>query len=162
MATINNSQLTREIIEGAKIETAFDSVPNQIAEKVVPVMEVNPKMMRRTTIVKENSLVNALAVTIYTTNSTQDFYLTSAQLAGYKDNTSTTTLIRIVATINGAATAICGCGSVTLNAHSIVAPNQIINPIKIDRGSSIQIVSATNVGNFSVDGIIMGYYDEVV
>ena len=52
MASIHNSDLTKELIEKAKLQTSHDSVPSQIADKVIPTLEVNPNLSRRTKIVQ--------------------------------------------------------------------------------------------------------------
>ncbi len=44
-AIIYNSDVTKELRDGGKISLR-DAIPNQLAEKVVPVMEVNPKFYK--------------------------------------------------------------------------------------------------------------------
>ncbi len=51
MAIINNADLTKELIAGAKIQLSYDDVPGRLATAVVPTMEVNPKLLQETTVV---------------------------------------------------------------------------------------------------------------
>jgi hypothetical protein len=46
MAQIFNSELKKQLIDGAKLQTSKDVIPSQLADKVVPVMEVNPKLLK--------------------------------------------------------------------------------------------------------------------
>lgn len=55
MAEIHNSDLSKEIIDKAKLQLSFDKLPTQLAEKVVPTLEVNPDISRRRKIIRINS-----------------------------------------------------------------------------------------------------------
>jgi hypothetical protein len=43
-AKIYNSNLTKAIVDGAKLQISEGGIPSEIAEKVVPTMEVNPNL----------------------------------------------------------------------------------------------------------------------
>lgn len=77
MAQIHNTDLFKELKDGGKIQQLHDVIPNQLAEKVVPVMEVNPKFFRRVNVV----ISSLSAGTIYTTPTDKDFYLTFAHMS---------------------------------------------------------------------------------
>ena len=160
MTQIYNSQLFKEIREGTKNQQLRDAIPSQLADKIVPVMEVNPKMLRRVTISKTNNCNNATSAIIYTTPATQDFYLSSMTLSLIKDSTATSTATYITANINnvGQTILIILGFSVTAQQQSLVFSSPI--PIKIDRGSNIMIYNTTNVANISATGIINGFIDE--
>jgi len=157
MATIYNSDLTSEIIKAIKAATARDSMPYQIAEKVVPVIEVNPSQNRVANIVRVNVAVNATTATIYTTPTTKDFYLTGASLSLIKDATATSTRSYISIVIDGLNTGILDITGITLTPQNQTITISFPTPIKIDRGTNINIVNTTNVANVNARGDIIGY-----
>ena len=155
MATINNSDLSKELIDGAKIQISHDVVPNQLAEKVVPVMEVNPKLLRVCNIVRSTLLV--APTTIYTTPANRNFYLCSAFVqCSTKADVDAARIITV--TIDGQSQVLIQnnvsggpAGSLgTTNSDLTINPS---NPIKIDRGTAIVISGS---GTFGSAGII-GY-----
>jgi len=158
MATINNSSLTKEIIDGAKIAIAYDVVPSQIADKVVPTMEVNPKLLRVCNIIKTDSAVNAASATIYTTPSDKDFFLTGAFLSVIKDATSTSsgTYLRVYDT-NGVAIYPLYISSLTLTAQSESISENFSVPIKLGRNYTVAVLNTTNVANINATAGITGY-----
>jgi len=161
MATIYNSNLTKELIDVAKLQTSRDIVPNQIAEKVVPVIDVNPKHSRVINVVRSAAAVNALATNIYTTPATnQDFYLTSLCLSTIKDATATAVTVLIDLTIDGAVRNVMVIGCLTLTAQSGNMALSFPIPIKIDRNTTINVRNSTNVGNISSYAELTGYLVE--
>lgn len=160
MAQIYSSDLTKELRDGAKIQIAIDKIPNELAEKVVPVMEVNPRLVKIARIVKGSVASNAVSTTIYTTPSDQDFYLTSATLCWTKDATATTTEISLKAYIDGSNPRILSVGTITLTAQTGEIGNNFPHPIKIDRGTAITIAASTAIGNFTAAGCIQGYLED--
>jgi hypothetical protein len=161
MATIYNSDLTKEIRDGAKIQVSVDNIPSQLADKVVPVMEVNPKLLRRVNIIRHNNSTNATTVTIYTTPSDRDFYLTSATLSTHKDATSTALFSALSATIGGLTTYFMQLGFLSLTADSKSIALNFSIPIKVDRGSNIQVLNSTAVANVTSFASITGYIDDL-
>lgn len=158
MAQIHNSTLTKELTEGARLQVARDIIPSQIAEKVVPVMEVNPKLLRVDNIIKQGGFTNDTAGVIYTTPSgNQDFYLTSVALSVIKDATSTSTLSRIRVIVDGVTTYLIPIAHITLTAQNFSYSLTLKNPIKIDRNTSISVITAANVANIACYGSITGY-----
>lgn len=161
MAQINNSQLSKELIDGAKIQTSAEQIPTQLAEKVVPVMEVNPKMLRICNIVKRQTTTNSTSGTIYTTPTDKDFYLVSCSLNVIKDVTATSLFSTITCTIDGLATQLLMIGGFTLTVQDRgIAESFSKTPIKIDRGTNITCTNSTNVGNVTAIACIKGYTTE--
>lgn len=159
MATIYNSELTKELINAAKIQTSRDIVPNQLAEKVIPVMEVNPKLLRRTNIMKASTKTTTGTQTVYTAPTDKDFYLTDLQLAWSKDVANDGISAFWVITIDGdsATTNILRLYGQTLTANQIVETISFSNPIKIARGSTLSISHSFTVGASSIAGSLFGY-----
>jgi hypothetical protein len=162
MAYIYNSELTKNIIDGAKIAISREQIPNQLAEKVVPVMEVNPRLIRTADVCKSATLNNATTATILTTPTDMDFYLCSASISFIKDVTSTATTLNITFTdqygvSQTALRAVCFTLTVQNGQNSISFPF----PIKCARNTIIAITSDTNVANIRASASISGYTDYV-
>ena len=144
MVKINNSDLIKEVVNGAGIQSANDLVPNILGNTVIPVMETNPALLRRCEVVRSSSATNATTATIYTTPADQDFYLVSCQVSVIKDITSTSTYSRVNITINGASQAICMISSLTLTTQNQSVAQNFNPPIKIDRNTAISTVLASS------------------
>lgn len=163
MATIYNSQLTRELTDAAKIQVSRDKIPNQLAEKVVPVMEVNPKLLRRANIVRSGTATGTGASTIYTTPSNQDFFLTHAELSIIKDAASdyATGGYPLNVTIDGVTRSILIISILTLTAQNQTVGIAFNTPVKLDRGSTIALNSASSTaGTFIRAATFGGFVDE--
>lgn len=140
MAWIYNTELSKELKEGAKLQQTRDIIPNQLADKVVPVMEVNPKLLRRINIVRNVSSAVTAGMTAYTTpTGAQDFYLTGFQFSLTKDAAcdAATGTLTITATIDGASRVLGNYSHITLTADSVIIDREFTIPVKIDRGSTI-------------------------
>lgn len=159
MATIYNSDLTKELTQAAGLQQARDIIPNQLAEKVVPVMEVNPNILRKNNFVFSASSINATSTTLTTVPSDKEFWITNIVLSMIKDVTATSVYSRILGTPHSGPTqALLEIIGLTLTVQS---GQQVINlnaPIRMKAGTTITIVNSTNVGNVSATGIIYGYY----
>ena len=157
MVQINNSQLSKELIDGAKIQTSFNQIPTQLSDKVVAVMEVNPKLLRRSDLHFTNVATNATSATIYTTPTNADFYMTSANLSMIKDVTSTSLSSFINAFTNGTNKSVIKIASLTLTVQTAENSISIEPALKIDRGTVISVGNSTNVGNITSAGQFTGY-----
>lgn len=160
MATIYNSELQKEIAKGAKLQQAVDAIPSKLSDIVVPVMEVNPKILKNVNYSMDGTLTSATSSTISTLPSNRDFYLTNAHIGYYKDASATSTKFTLTVVINGAETVL-----LTLNGIPTTAQNNEIvislnTPIKLDRGSLIRLRSSTAVANFTVYANVMGYLEQ--
>ena len=162
MATIYNSLLTKELIEGARVQVSRDSVPTQIADKVVPVMEVNPSMLRKNTILRGSSRTTTGTLTIYTTPTDRDFYLTSLSLSIIKDVTCdlATGSSAPSCTIDGASQNLPGFSTITTTAQNQTLTINFDKPIKLDKNSSIVWGGTFTAGVYIRYGVITGYIIE--
>jgi len=153
MATIYNSDLTKELVAGAKIQQSKELPPTQLAEKVVPVMEVNPKLLRVCNIVR--STQGIAPTNVYTVPTNKDFYLVSAWVAvtnidnaGERVMTVTIDnqaqiLLQIEHEAAGAAAAASVASALSINPAF---------PIKLDRGSNIVISGSHAKGTAGIIG----------
>lgn len=160
MAQIHNSDLIKGISKNAGIQISRENVPNQLAEKVVPTMETNPELLRKISIVRSTTGTNATSTTIYTTPTDQDFYLCAMAITMIKDVTATSNATAIVATINGAVISILKIPGITLTVQESNVQVSLPFPLKIDRGTAINITHSTNVANVVGTGHIYGFINE--
>jgi hypothetical protein len=160
MATIYNSDLSKEIIDGAKLQTSRDLMPTELGKEVIAVMEVNPRLTKPARICKSAVLTNATSATLYTTPTNQDLYITSCSIGFTKDATATTTELSIKCFIDGANPRILATGLITLTAQTGNLSIPFPHPIKVDRNTAVTIAASTNVGNFNCIALFSGYLDE--
>lgn len=157
MATIYNSNLSKELIDVAKLQVSKDVVPNQIADKIVPVIDVNPKHSRVINVIVSALATNSTAGSLYVTPTDRDFYLSAIDLSMIKDATATSLYSCLRAVINGATILFCRIPGITLTAQTGSISVAFPSPIKIDRGTTISLINSTNVANVTVAGTIYGY-----
>jgi len=159
MATINNSDLSREVIDGAKIAIGREKVPDQISDKVVAVMECNPKLLRRINLVRNYSAILTGTANVYTTPADSDFYLSSLVFSITKDATCdlATGASSVTATIDGVARALASLTCITLTAQDKAIAIAFELPIKIDRNTIINIPGAYTAGLMARSLCITGY-----
>lgn len=154
-ATIYNSDLTKELTDGAKIQTAFDKVPNQIAEKVVPTMEVNPKLLYTIDHLPVGSASDAITATIHTAATDKDTYLHYINLTVAKDAVSDSLFTEVRCQPKGKAVSILlriryeptTAGQFTSN---LVLPK----PILLERGTNITLNNNTATASIDATAII--------
>jgi hypothetical protein len=159
MATIYNSDLSKELVKGASLQQMRDSIPNQLADKVVPTMEVNPNLFRKINVCRSGSAANATTTALYVTPTDKDFYIVAMALSVIKDVTSTSNLSSIQVTIDGiTGLSILSLAAQTLTAQTLSSSISLPCPIKIDRGTTISVNNSTNVANIKASATIFGYY----
>lgn len=161
---IYNSDLTKELREGAKIQIGVDGIPSEIAEKVVPTMEVNPKLLRNTNITISVIAVATGAQVVYTTPLDKDFYLTNAEVSMIKDVTcdQATGSLVLNCTQDGATKNLVRIPIIALTAQNFAQSINLNCPMKIDRGTNLNYTASYTAGvmarvagikGFTVDNI---------
>lgn len=160
MATLYNSDLTTEMRDVGKIQISRDAIPNQMADKVVPVIDVNPKHARITNIAKCTTQTAYGDVTLYTTPTNKDFFLTGFTINYQKDVVSDNAALDLYVTIGGAVTKIFGFKPITLTVGQESATYTFLNPMKLDKGTTITFTGAGTVGVLGRGASIYGYLVE--
>jgi len=158
MATIYNSELTKEITDGAKIQTSHDLVPTQLAEKVVPVMEVNPKLLKYCNILKQVNSSSSGNTVIYTTPANKDFYLTCIVLSTQTDATSDGTSLNIWGAIRGKTGS--NLAFIPKLASTAIHTNLVIPfpvPILLEKSENIILTQTFSVGAQNTSATVIGY-----
>jgi hypothetical protein len=157
-AKIYNSNLTKELIEGARLQQNQSGIPSEIAEKVIPVMEVNPKLLR---ITNYSGLINGTATGNITavTSATKETYITDLVISVIKDVVCdvTTGRIQLAAVINGQSINLASIAVIALTAQNINLSISLVNPLKVDLGSTITFTGAFTAGVMSRSVVILGY-----
>jgi hypothetical protein len=162
MAQIYNTELTKELIAGGGIQTSRDNVPNQLADKVVPVMEVNPRMLRTCNIVTSNITATTGNVTIFTAPTDRDSYINSAYLSMAKDVTCDGTSISLTAIIQGITVNLLSIRGITLTALNQTLSISYPAPIKIDKGSLVLMTFTFSVGVVVKGSGITGFSENMI
>lgn len=159
MATIYNSDLSKELVDGARIQQNRDIIPNQLAEKVVPVMEVNPKLLRRINLLVGGTSTTTGTKTIYTTLTDRETFLTGFSISFIKDVTcdSATGSYLLTAVINGTTVNLSSMAIITLTAQSSLNNYTFAHPIKLDKGTAISFTGSFTAGVCSRGFCINGY-----
>lgn len=153
---IYNSDLTREIREGAKIQTSSDPTPGELSEKVLAVMEVNPKLLRNTDFFTSRS-ESSTGGTMTTTPTDRDTFITTLMMSVQKDVTSTLTNYSVRCTVNGVVIQLGNMAFLSLTTANQTATITFPNPIKVDRGTNITTTftgggTATHLGLTTITG----------
>lgn len=153
---MTNSEQVKEEIKALGLQPSAQIIPQPI-----PVVETNPKLLRRADIVRSTSDTDGstAGLTIYTTPSDKDFYLTGAHIAQTQDAASTNAFAYIRGFPYGDNTArefvSLAFQASTAGSYSMVRDFSI--PIKLARNSIISYVTSTAVANQAARIGIVGY-----
>lgn len=162
MATIYNSDLTKELVDGAKIQVNRDSIPNQLAEKVVPTMETHPEILRKDIIIANffATATNASTATVRSAGTIGDIYITGYEWHIVKDALCDvgTAVKSIVVTINGASVSLAMAGVMTLTAQDVRLVSNFTHPIKIDFNSAITTTAFSYTAGTAVRSLVIYGY----
>lgn len=153
---VKNTRIKNYFIDILKLNPLQDVIPDYVRQDIQPVVEIDKPF---TNIVRYGSCVNAAAVSLYTTPTDKDFYLTAAQIAFIKDATATSVRSTIVATVDGVQQRILDIPQITLTAQTGGLTISFPYPIRIDRGTQILTSGSTTTGNITTDAVIYGYVD---
>lgn len=158
MGTVHNSDTVEQVIRAAGVQTATEMPPRTLSNQIVPVMEVNPRLVKSLNIIRSGSLSNATSATVHTCHSTKETYLWAAQLTSVKDVTATTAGQAMKVTPFGDNTArnILTISALTLTAESPSSASiALFKPIRLKAGSTITITATTATGNVNVNGNVI-------
>jgi hypothetical protein len=170
MAKINNQAVLQKLMDELKLYPAKDAIPTELAEKILPVYQINSEEVTVTntpsTIVRTHvdTAISSAGDTIYTVPATGDFYLTNVALAYVIDGAfAADGWIAIEVTIDGVAQKI-----IALPARvDVVGINSALslnlqNPVKIDQGTDIKVLCIAAMNGTAVENTstIIGYTQE--
>ena len=151
----NNTSITQNL---HKVLNTKGEYIDEINPSIQPIIAVPIY----TNVVKSNTLSNATSLTLYTTPTDKDFFLTALQLSFIKDASATATQMGVTVVIDGVTTTLVRAVGLTTTAQSGNLAQTLPFPIKLDRGSIISIVNNTGVANVTTWVNIMGYTQETI
>ena len=157
MVRINNSDLSNELRDVAKIQVGADIIPNILSNQVVPVIDVNPKHARNTNLVVSYKGDTFTVVTIATSNPNKDTYITALLLNTKFHTGGTATQTRITLVINGAEMTCINNVNFAGDGTTETAQITLRDPIKIDRNSLIRLRCDVAEAATACACIVMGY-----
>jgi len=158
MARINRSEVMDAMKDGLRLDVAVDKIPNQLAEKVVPIFNCKE---RRLILVSGITAVNSTSAIIFTTSATKRTFIIGAVLSYSRDAGATSTSSYINATPFGFTTTRTilelryNSGAADRNAIILTLPQ----PMELKKSSNVSVYNATGDANISAEGIIY-YYEE--
>jgi len=134
-----------------------DAIDNEV-EGTYAVVPLTPTV----NIVRHNSSSSSGNISLYTTPTDKDFYLTGILLSIVKDATCdvATGTININTVINGATRRVADIAVLTTTAQSQSVVVSFPFPLKVDRNVAFTISGTFTVGNMSRTGVLQGYTEE--
>ena len=159
-AKVNNAELIKNLINKAKININIDNVPSELAEKIIPVLEVStPAQLIQ---IEAGTASDATFATIYTTSSNKNTYLVGAELTTSKDALATS----IVSSISIVPFGKAGVSILTTRYEPTTAGHihrEIFfgnHPIKLAKNSEIRITNSTAIASIDSGGIAYFYEED--
>lgn len=154
MAQITRSSIILWIQDLLGLQSGRDIVPSQINNSVQPVVEVGP---RQTNLLRNITTASTGLVTIYTTPTDKDFYLTFASFSFTKDVTSDNVNVWIQVVQNGVSRTIMEKPTQSLTASDGQQTHSWPHPIKIDRGTNISLGGVFTAGSLTRKACVGGF-----
>ena len=159
MAKINNTNTIKEVLDGAAIQTSHDQVPQELGKTVVPVMEVNPKLLRRVGFMESGTRTSSGSTTLVTLKTDRDVWVTGFVFSSNFDAASVVTTSELRLNIGGSQRTV----QFALTNGEILQQEMshtFVTPILIDRGTNVYYTLVTSAGTYSVAANVYGYYVE--
>lgn len=139
------------------LNTKMDNLSDNIGD-MVAVIPILPTCR----IVKNGNTSSSGGLTVYTTPTERDFYLTGIIFSMAKDSTCdvATGTVAINVVIDGTAVALAPIAVITLTAQAQIASLSLPVPIKIDRGTPISGSVTFTAGVMRRTCTLIGYTQE--
>ena len=162
MATIYNSELSKEIITGAKIATAVDKIPTELAEKVIATMEVNPKIVTSSKIRWNAATTTQTGMNIYVPQANETVYLDSVQISLQSDVICDDIVAACQVTQDGiSGLSVAFVRKITLTACQRDVVVTFPKPIKCDQGTAVKLVHTFTAGTTTC-GMVITFHSEYI
>lgn len=153
MAQINRSSVVNNPIQELNLSVAVDKAPTELAAVVQPVYIFNP---RYSYVGKVGTGATTASVTIYTTPTAKEFYLTSVWLSYTKDVVCDCTSVSIQVYVDG-ATMYWYLPVQSVTADSAGLSLALPFPLRLDKNSTIKVVGSFTAGAMTKTGSITGF-----
>lgn len=156
MTSNNNTEVSKKIRNGLKIQQAIDSVPQRVGDVILPVFVANPDRVIQS---DDASVADGTSAIIMTTHATRKTFLTDALLTVAKDVNATASFSTITANLKGkAAASIIFLRYEPLTAGQFFAAMNFNFPIELEPNTQITITHNTAIA--SIDGTAKIYFFE--
>ncbi|MBA7684110.1 hypothetical protein ES703_92500 [subsurface metagenome] len=159
MVQINNPEIIKNLIKEAKISLEeVGKVPNQLAEKIIAVLNINVAPEKLIQVKNINAIDSALQI-IHTTHATKTTYIIGATISISKDVVNDGVQSGINATPFGRA----AVSLVSIRYEPITAMSDItlftpfIFPIKLAKSSNITLINGTATASIDSTATIFFY-----
>ena len=161
MVHIQNTDAHNVIRQGAKLSLS-EGYPTELQNTCVPVMDMTPNFHRKSNILIGTTQTTTAAFTVHTATADRDTYLTGATASIIKNATADTATGAVLLTVvqDTITKTIIALAVLTLTAQNQSIAIQFCNPIKIDRGSIVQMTGAFTAGNLIRSATLVGYEEE--
>lgn len=142
---IQKTETIQQLREAARLSIS-EGFPQELAQQIVPVIEVNPKLLDFPNNFGAAATGTSNAgVTALTTSSVKETYITSLTFHLLKDATcdAATGSLTVNATANGATINLANIQHITLTAADRFLTLSYPVPIRVDKGSTIRSTNLT-------------------
>ncbi|GAH83565.1 unnamed protein product, partial [marine sediment metagenome] len=144
MAVIQNSAIIQKLIDELELYPALDKVPTELAEKILPVFQVNSEQLTiqqtPANVVKHGMESSGGTSIVYTTPATGKFYLTNVLLEGACKNAGATAYCELSVTIDGTVVEMIKLKVTTGGDYHGCSVINLNNPVLIDKATAINII----------------------
>lgn len=155
MATIYNGDMLNKLAEDCNLQTSREKTPTELAEKILPVVNVeNKKIITCAT----GTCSDSLTAGVFNTSATKRTFITGYTLTYSKDVNATATYCAL--TITDLYGSILNLGVMRfepLTAGSDSIASDFTFPIEVKKASSVAIACSTNVASIDVSAVIHYY-----
>lgn len=160
VTTNNNSEVTKILREGLKINQSVDDVPNDVGKTIVPVFVANPTPVPEIQM-ESGTLSDATTATLLTTHATRRTFITSMTISLAKNAANTATQFNLAATPFGKAET--EIMLLRLEASTIQSMNQVIDltiPIRLEPNTPITINTNNGTAEIDITSVVFFYEEE--
>lgn len=156
-ATIYNAAIIKTLIDKCKLQPSKDVVPQELAEKVLPVVEVSPE--RKIHIAREASADSASEI-LHTCHASKKTFLINCQLSVSKDvlSDSTNSFIDLIP-VGAARLIVLEHRYEPLTVGAFFAHSSLSLPMELEKGSTILLKNTSGGASIDLSGVVY-YYEE--
>lgn len=158
MTVVRNSDTLRELREASQIQQASEPTPSSLHASIIPVMEVNPKLLRRTGVLCESTRsTTANGVTLLAAKPAQDIFITAINCTNVQDATSDNTSIGVQFYENGVQRYAYRRLKPTTTASATADQVRFNPPLRVDRNTALTFTGTFTAGTMTTTTTVFGY-----
>lgn len=154
MVDIQSKEAIDKMSEELKVQPAM-TLPRALVNNIQPVFEIGAPP--RSNFVESGVATAGTNVTVLTTDTRRDTYITAIIFSLEKDGSADNASVDLRTTMNGATQQLSRIVGITLTAKSEVQTLSLPFPLKIDRGVAILITGANTVGVIHKSAVVYGF-----